>query len=97
MLFEQSEDFRTFIFLKDRRVVQKNKLFLRWCGFQRRFKPPDLAEHYFFIVLPAFLLFVEPAARAAEAVFAVLKGVVIQYLDACYVAFGEELLRLRRR
>lgn len=43
------------------------------------------------------ILFIKPAARAADGVVAVEKGVVVEDIERCDVVLGKKLFHLRRR
>ena len=94
---EKLEHLGTLVALIDGRIVQKAVDGLPLRRLERRFKPQRLAREHLARVRARGILFIKPAARAADGVVAVEKGVVVEDIERCDVVLGEELLHLRRR
>ena len=57
---------------------------------ERGLKAHYLAAHYLAVVLAALLLLIKPAARAADGIFAVFIGIIIEYINGVDAVRGEK-------
>ena len=65
ILPEQGQNLLAFIALVTGRIMQKNNFLFLPCRLQRSLKAAQFPLKYFFIMLPAAILFVEPAPSTA--------------------------------
>ena len=77
--------------------MQKAELLPLARRLQRRLQPSQLPPEHLFVVRPAFVLLVEPAARPAERHVAIKVAVVVQDLHVGESLLRAEFIEFRRR